>query len=138
MAKYKLYVALSISIIGMLLCTSCRPKKITPQSQLHDSVMVIHDEVMPKMKDIYRLRKRLKKKVEQSKSSSDIAEIKSLIAALETADDTMMDWMAAYDKPDEGTQGAMEYLAKEKIRIEKVRDEMLSAIANAKRNLDVQ
>lgn len=138
MAKYKLYLALSISIIGLLLCTSCGPKKITPQSQLHDSVMVIHDEVMPKMKDIYRLRKRLKEKAEQSKSSSDIAEIKSLIAALETADDAMMDWMAAYDKPDEGAEGAMDYLGQEKIRIEKVRNEMLSAIENAKRNLDVQ
>ena len=138
MPKLTQYPFLIISIISLFFSYSCGPKKVTPQSKMHDSVMIIHDEVMPKMKDIYRLRKKLKKKGAQTNSPSETLEINNLIEALEEADNSMMDWMAYYDEPDEGAEGAMEYLSEEKSKIEKVENDMLSAIENAKKVLDVE
>ena len=123
MPKLTQYPFLIISIISLFFSYSCGPKKVTPQSKMHDSVMIIHDEVMPKMKDIYRLRKKLKKKGAQTNSPSETLEINNLID---------------YDEPDEGAEGAMEYLSEEKSKIEKVENDMLSAIENAKKVLDVE
>lgn len=135
MPKLTLYTVLSIFSISLLLYSSCGPKKITPQSELQDSVMAIHDEVMPKMRDIYKLRKGLKKK---AKLVPDDSQVNLILESLQSADDAMMDWMASYDAPSEGAKGAMEYLAREKAKIEKVRIEMLSAIENAQKILDAE
>ena len=140
MLKIPFYTILSFLVISVYLLTysSCGPKKITPQSQAHDSVMEIHDDVMPKMKDMYRLKKGLKNKIKEGLSDDQIAQVIHLRESIEKADDAMMDWMAGYDKPSEGAAGAMEYLEREKVKIEKVREEMLSAIENAKIFINAQ
>jgi len=100
--------------------------------------MEVHDEVMPKMKDMYRLKKQLKKKA-KTDIPQDIADkIKVANETLERADDAMMDWMADYDKPKEGAEGAMTYLKDQMTKIEIVKEEMLSAIENAQNLLNVE
>jgi len=106
---------------------SCGPKEITPTSQLHDQVMVVHDEVMPKMKDIYKLKKALRK---LNKDKSDES-IMSAIAALSTADDEMMDWMAEYSRPKQHSAESILYLKGQMAKIKVVKSSMLAAINNA-------
>ncbi len=120
--QHLLFVVASV----LFLCSSC--KDSSPEGkeiqQLHEEVMVIHDDVMPKMRDIYKLRKALLKHDDQS-------EVEHLISALENADDAMMDWMADYKKPKASDPGYQQYLANEKVLIAGVRDQMLSAISDA-------
>ena len=103
-------------------CKSASPEQ-KELNRLHDEVMLIHDEVMPKMRDIYQLRRQLKKEEENQ-------ELKDLITNLERADDAMMDWMAQYDIP-KITEDYEVYLSKQKVLIEVVRNDMLSSIKNA-------
>lgn len=91
----------------------------------HEEIMVIHDEVMPKMKDIYKLKKILKKKKDDLVAAG-------LITSLEEADDAMMDWMAGYKKPHEKNEGYKQYLADQLISVHEVKDKMLNAINSAK------
>lgn len=115
---------------------SCGSKNVSPELQtLMDEVMEIHDAVMPKMSDTHRLKKALKKELKNN--IEEVSETRGLLlehhTALEKADDGMMDWMRDYKKLrklEEGTD-AMAYYNSEKIKIQKVSDDMLSAIANA-------
>ncbi|MFT4568802.1 MAG: hypothetical protein ACI9FN_003771 [Saprospiraceae bacterium] len=138
----KLTFNIFLSFLGISVCllmySSCGPKKITPQSQLHDSVMEIHDEVMPKMRDIHRLKKGLKNKTKEGLSETQASQVSILRESLERADDAMMDWMAGYNKPSEGDTEAMEYLKREKEKIKIVREDMISAITNAQNFINAQ
>lgn len=107
---------------------ACKNKISTPESRLYDHVMAVHDEVMPKMSDIYKARKKLKK--------IDIPDLESrkneLIQELEMADEAMMEWMRQFDKPtSENIDENMAYLQDEKIKIEQVSVQMLKAIEQA-------
>jgi len=93
-------------------------------NQKHKEIMSIHDEVMPKMKDIYSLKKQLKK-------VEDKDQVVDLLSALENADDAMMDWMAQYKKPKKDVINYESYLADQQKAVTKVREEMLSAISQA-------
>ena len=114
-----------ISVMGS--CKEASPQQLEINT-MHDEVMVIHDAVMPKMRDIYKLRKELKKEEENSTTTT-------LIKNLENADDAMMDWMAQYKKPGTSDENYQKYLNEQKASISVVRDEMLSAIQEAQEYL---
>ncbi len=94
--------------------------------RLHDEVMQIHDDVMPKMRDIYSLKKSLKRLVEEGDEQAAYH-----MDLLDKADDAMMDWMRDYRKPLETRENKIEYLQGEKSKIQEVRDLMLSSIKAA-------
>jgi len=76
--------------ILFLLCwfASCKTEFANKQvEEAYNSVMQVHDEVMPKINDIQQLKKQLKKVDIQPEL---VAELKT---RLEAADDGMMDWM---------------------------------------------
>lgn len=103
---------------------------------LYDEVMKIHDDVMPKMQDISKLRRELRKKIPVVKDSSIVY---SDILYLNKADDAMMDWMARFSEEYMSIQkkeDKISYLRNEIPAIEYVRDIMLESIANAQRRLD--
>ncbi len=121
---------------------SCK-SNVSPELQsLMDEVMEIHDEVMPKMSDTHRLRKGLKK--ELKKEIEEVSEVRGQILdnikALEVADDGMMDWMKNYKKLRKLEEGVnpMDYYKQEKINIQKVSDDMYSAINNAEKFLQAR
>lgn len=95
--------------------------------------MAIHDEVMPRMSDIHRLKKRLSKvdTAQLTDMSPNILLDHSL--KLEKADNAMMDWMANFKKPkkDMPEDIAIAYLYEEKKAITAVRDLMLESIKEA-------
>jgi hypothetical protein len=60
--------------------------------------MDVHDEVMPKMDDIYKHKKEFQDKL--TTKPADSLEIKQKIARLDSADNMMMDWMHQFNPPD--------------------------------------
>ena len=103
---------------------------------LYDQVMDIHDEVMPKMQEIYDLKKNLQDQI--ASTSGMVAEEKSKlekrISNLDSVGQLMMDWMHSFNPlPDTVSQEqAREYLESEMEKIRKVKDAMLEIIDKEK------
>lgn len=134
----RLSLLLSLSLVLLVSCESTDPNHLE-QEKLHDAVMVVHDEVMPRMGEMNKLRKGLKKLVENDASMEEPLkqEIMNAVTALEKADDGMMDWMAAYNKPsklrgDKSHEEIMTFLKSEMKKVDKVKEDMLGSIEKAK------
>jgi regulator of replication initiation timing len=108
----------------------------SPNKVLYDQVMDIHDEVMPKMQDLYTLKKELQDKIDQNKGMAEEQkkELEQVIAALDSTNNAMMDWMHHFNPlPDSADQElAREYLENEMESIMKVRDLTTETIDKAK------
>ena len=124
-----------LSFFILSLVWSCGQKNQDNQA-LYDEVMKVHDEVMPKMDDIYKLKQELKKQIADS---SNLAiekrrTIEATILRLDSASENMMVWMRNFNPlPDSlGEEKARTYLEEQQEKIEKVKEEMLEAINAAK------
>jgi len=127
---------LTIIITGCGLNQEEKNKKL--QQDLYDEVMVMHDEVMPKISNILSLEKDLEGGITELDSldpnySEQVKILKNQIARLQQADESMMQWMRNFEVNQEGWphDSIMSYLSKEKERISEVRDQMLGAIKGA-------
>ena len=103
---------------------------------LYDEVMKVHDEVMPKMDDIYKLKEQLKKQLEATPALVDEKkrELETTILQLDSASEGMMVWMRNFNPiPDSlGEEKARKYLEEQKEKVDKVKQDMLQAIDDAK------
>lgn len=132
-----------ISVRGLLLLFfpipfACGPSKKEKEEHLRREVMSIHDEVMPRTEDLYRLRKKIQA-VLDSLDTQPITDTllrhkgRQLIFMLRSADDSMMHWMHNYN----GGAGLyeheelMNYLNEEKQKILAVRQAIYTAIDSA-------
>jgi cell division FtsZ-interacting protein ZapD len=131
----------------LLISFSCTSHNTQKEENLKKEIMDIHDEVMPKMGNIYNLKKELEKNREYLTSDSipsntpkiSTSDLDSLLEALENADESMMSWMRSYNKFDDENlshEEQMEYLQKEKEKIETVRLKMISSIKEAENLLE--
>ena len=107
----------------------------TGNQALYDEVMKVHDEVMPKMNDIYKLKEQLKDKIA---NTPDIVEekkkeIEGIITDLDSASEGMMVWMRKFNPlPDSsGEEQAKEYLEGEMQKIKKVKEDVRKALEEA-------
>jgi len=132
---------LSFSAIFLcLIMASCKNASssgpMTATEAAHVEIMAIHDEVMPKMSDINRTIKELKKsKTTITQNNTALLDMFSkYISDLEKADDGMMDWMKAYKKPkfDDQSEQTMMYLKGQKKEIEDVKQAMLMSLVNGR------
>lgn len=125
-------------IISSFFLFSCggeqKAKVVDPAQKLYDEVIAIHDDVMPKMSDIHRLKKELRTKMKNDSLAPDHTAILDALKDLDMADDGMMDWMAELKVP-EAEPAKTTYLNEQMVAIKKVRDDMLSSIENAKKEL---
>jgi hypothetical protein len=103
---------------------------------LYNQVMDIHDEVMPRMEELYNLKKDIQEKL---KDPSGIAEeqqriLKSRLARIDSVSKMMMDWMHQFNPlPDSVDQEeARAYLESQMEKIRKVKVEMTSILEKAK------
>ncbi len=125
---------LMLSILIFTFLFSCRANFEDPNVQkMYDEVMFVHDEVMPEISTINKLKRQIKKLEEQDSLSQ------SMISDLANADEMMMSWMADF-KPDKSkdVEAQLDYLSKEKIKIDKVSVEMKSSILAARNYLNLQ
>lgn len=124
-----LYCFVAISIF--FACKS--DKALHSESKvLYDQVMAVHDEVMPKMRDVRQLSKKLKK-IEESQSEKEIQDV---LSNMELADEAMMDWMAQFKMPkNKSREAELEYLNGQIVSVNDMKDKMLSAISQAEKLL---
>lgn len=101
---------------------------------LYREVMEIHDEVMPKMNDMHRIKSSLKKELADNPGLPEsVRKAKeSLIVQLDSAGEGMMDWMRKFDPPTDSSEAFIKtYLEGEMVRVQKVRDDILNALEEA-------
>lgn len=129
----KRIIALFLLVFPLML-TSCESPKVK-EEKMAKEVMELHDEVMPKMQDMMRLKKDLKKSMlAMDSTSAEIETVNKLIADLEGADKEMMDWMHNYNGGQDlyTHEEIMQYLKLEKAKMEKIKLETHTAIDAAK------
>ena len=110
---------------------SHEPVQNSPNQALYNEVMRIHDEVMPKMNDLYKAKTALKTRMElPGLPENERAEINSNIARLDSASEGMMVWMRQFNPlaDSAGEEKARAYLENELEKIKKVRDDILAAL----------
>lgn len=103
---------------------------------LYHNVMDIHDEVMPRTEDLYKLKKRLQDSVAANPSmpAEAKAQLEQRIASLDSVNKMMMDWMHHFSPPADsvGQEVVREYLEGELEKIKEVREAILGIIADEK------
>lgn len=112
--------------------TYCGQKKTEedPNKVLYNEVMDIHDEVMPSMDELHRLKKDLEEKI---KNSPDLVEDKKqemeqTVLLLDSAGKSMMSWMREFSPEEYEKEAQRDYLEKELKRVQTVKDVMLKAL----------
>lgn len=138
-------VVLSALLACALLTAGCQDKSAdhhhtddnveeSPNKALYDEVMAVHDEVMPKMNDLYKAKTELRKQLgTPDLSEAEKQAIHKKIAQIEAADEGMMVWMRQFEPiPDSaGEKKAREYLESELIKVKKVKEDILQALQQA-------
>lgn len=102
---------------------------------LYDEVMKVHNEVMPKLDDIHKLKEKLNDKIAVTPDMPEEKkkEIEEILMELDEADRGMWVWMRKFEPiPDsEGEDKAREYLENEMENVKKVKKDILQAIEKA-------
>ena len=99
-----------------------------PNQALYNEVMAVHDEAMPQMDVLYRMKVALQDRIAQTATMTD-EEKKALekrIAALDSTNNLMMVWMREFQPLPDSTdqEAARAYLESEMEKIKKVREAM--------------
>lgn len=110
-----------------------------PNQTLYNQMMDIHDEVMPEMDEIMKLKRNLQ---EQIKNSPDMVaerkqQLENMISNLDSASNSMMSWMHRIHEFDPlsdsvDQEKAREYLETEMEEIKKVKELIRESIEKAK------
>ncbi len=125
---------------AVLFLFSCKLDKeaLNTEKAMRDEIYAIHDDAMPKMGELNRLKRQLKKVRPNYASDSVIdRQILDVVLMLENADEGMMTWMAAFKEPAKlrkakSHEEIMAYLNSEKEKISQVRTDMFDSIETAK------
>lgn len=132
---------LSILSLTVSLLVSCSHQKENSESNdpsqdpenqaLYDSVMKIHDEVMPKMEDIHAMKRKLKEEIANTPNMIEERkkQIDSIIIRLDYASKSMMDWMHEFSPPDSVTKEEYKkYLEGQLEKVKKVKEDILGVV----------
>ena len=102
---------------------------------LYNEVMQIHDEVMPKMDELYKAKVALNTRIANTPNMAEKEkkEINDMIALLDSAGEGMMVWMRQFNPmPDSlGEEKAKEYLENELKKVNEVKEDILQALQKA-------
>ncbi len=147
MLKSKILAGLTIlSAMAFFISRGCAPEQLSDeknQDLLRDSIMVIHDEVMPRMSEVNRIQREMKEIIQDTTviASELLLEAGAIIAALEAADEGMMSWMNQFTQPqrlrDSKTHfEIMAYLDAEKQKVIQVKSNILTSIEKGTKFLE--
>ena len=135
MKRIYLFALTTILFVGCGKSTSSdQVEEATPttEDELYQKVMDIHDEVMPKMNDLYKLKKKLQEEIENSPDLVEERkqEIENRIKQLNEANEGMMQWMRNFNPEDfkENKEEYLDYLNGELEKVNKVKADMLKAL----------
>ena len=145
-----LQLVLSLVIVSIIGCTKPgdhssmnhsddQSQEEGPNQALYDQMMNVHDQVMPEMDEIMRLKRELQEKI---KNSPDLVlerkqQLEKAISNLDSASTVMMNWMhriAEYNPMADtiDQEKAREFLESETEEIRKVKDFIAESIEKAK------
>ena len=108
------------------------------QDEAYQGVMKVHDEVMPKMGELNRLKREVEEKLaDNSLSASTKQAGQQIVSQLENAGEGMMGWMSNLKKPadmraDMDNDAIMSYLSAQQGEISKVSTDITVVIREAK------
>ena len=124
--SYNVSLLLLIFLLSIVQCTNVS----SDIESLHEEVMLIHDEVMPKQSALSQAQLEIKKWIARQPDNFQISEdLNNKYIALQEAEEAMWEWMNQYSKPSEDDpEAAITYLNDQKIKITEVRDKMLSSL----------
>lgn len=103
----------------------------SPNKALYDEVMDIHNEVMPKMDDLYKAKTTLQTRLAMpGLGEKEKQDITSKIAQLDSASEGMMAWMRQFEPiaDSAGVDKARAYLEGELVKVRRVRQDILEAL----------
>lgn len=152
MTKLIVTAATLLALSGSLL--SCSKSGEEAVKDAENQVFAVHDEVMPKIDDLMKLRKRLRQRItalDSLKSSGSAAatlrtdedkeEARRLVQDLTVADSLMMGWMSHYNgdtlaklPPDD----ALRYLSEQKDQITDVKSKITTSLEKTRQFLGKQ
>jgi uncharacterized lipoprotein YehR (DUF1307 family) len=102
------------------------------EKSLYDEVMDIHDEVMPKMEDIYKIKKSLQDSIANTPDMAAETKTKfeQRILQLDSASNSMMVWMREFNPPDQkkDQQAFDQYMESELVKVKKMREDVMRAL----------
>lgn len=105
---------------------------VTTNDALYDEVMSIHDEVMPKMNDLYKLKEELKKQLAETSDLTEEKrnELEAQIVKVEEASKSMMVWMREFNPPADslGEEVVNQYLKEQLDAVKKVKESIQQAL----------
>ncbi|WP_370089923.1 hypothetical protein [Ekhidna sp.] len=122
-------------ITTLFFIVSCGPSQEEELQQLKDEVMTIHDEVMPKMGELRRIRKDLLLQADSLivVDSARAALLTTIATQIGDANEGMMQWMRDFEPEFEGTDDEIrQYLEDQKIAIQQVKEDMNKSLAKGK------
>ncbi len=129
------------SIFSLLLCAflaltiGCNDDKKADESKINKEIMAVHEEIMPKMSEINRLKRQLGRY--KDLVSEDNAEMKdsliNTILMLSKMEDGMSDWMDhyKYPNPDVTHEEMIKYLTGQRDSVKHLSDDIYMSIAVA-------
>lgn len=150
MTKSVIPAVATLALLVSLLACSQSGKETVKDAE--DDLFAVHDEIMPKMDDLMRLRKQLRQRVasyDSLKAAGSVAatirtddekeQAVRIIRDLTVADSLMMGWMGGYNNdtlaklsPD----AALRYLAQQKDLITDVKSKFNNSLDEARQFLD--
>lgn len=102
---------------------------------LRSQVLAIHDEVMPEMGALRKTRKELLSVADSLRKRA--AMLSAVADEIGNANESMMQWMRAYEPEFEGTDEEIkQYLEDQKVAIQKVKDDMNGSLQKGKEVLE--
>jgi len=128
----------TIILIFVLFVFSCQQGKKSEVAELKDAVMAIHDESMPKMGELRKIRRNLMLQADSLKVSDSTRAVVLLVTAEEiaAANEGMMDWMRNYEPEYTGTkEEILFYLGEQRKSIQKVKEDMEKSLIKGKEML---
>ena len=127
-----------VAFCFLMACQTSNKQEVDLKA-LKNEVLDIHDDVMPNMGDLRRVRKSLMLRAD-SIMASDSARAAILLTAsdaIDAANEGMMDWMRNFDPNFEGTyEETLNYLNEKKASIEVVRKNMLESKSEGEKVLE--
>ena len=125
------YIPILLTAILLACQSSTQQKEEVNLDELRKEVLAIHDEVMPRMGTLKRVKNSLLLQADSlGATDSLVATLRETADAIAVANENMMAWMRQYEPAFEGTdEEVLRYLQEQKSSIEKVQKDMLESLA---------
>lgn len=102
----------------IFILSSCNEAEEKLSQELNDQVMQLHDQLMGKTEDVLKLKSRL----DSLSNGKDSVNVHKIIASLNKADESMMDWMHQFSVDSLGKMDAVNKISYLKKQLEALKN----------------